>query len=154
MTIGLTNRGIEATAGQAALLPNQPIFHNCHIKSDAAGVVLKCGDIVKLDTAADKKGLVVVSKAAATDQPLGVVVFNPIKTGFEATDLVSVFPENACVFMPAGAANITRGAKLQFNANGQVLATATSGNGYIGIALTEPTAIGDLIVVQIKTGKA
>lgn len=150
MAIGLTNYGIGQMAGEAALLPNQPIFHNFHIKT---GTTLKCGDIVKLVAETGKKNLVVVDKAAVTDLPLGVVVYNGIKTGFTGADLVSVFPENACCYLPAGSASITRGAKLQFNADGQVLATTTASNGYIGIALTEPVAVNDLIVVQIKASK-
>lgn len=150
MAIGLTNRTIGCYAGQAALLPNQPILHNCHIAADNT---LKCGDIVAYATQAGLENLVVVKKAAVTDMPVGVVVYNAIKTGFAAGEMVSVFPDNSYVYLPAGAANITRGAKLQFNANGQVLATTTSTNGYIGVAVTEPTAVNDLIVVQIKASK-
>ena len=56
------------------------------------------------------------------------------------------------VYLPAGAANIKLGDKLQFNASGQVVTTATASNGYIGIAWTAPSAVNDLIVVQIVPG--
>ncbi|CAJ0610682.1 unnamed protein product [Cylicocyclus nassatus] len=97
--------------------------------------------------------LVVVKKAAATDLPLGVVVYNPIKTGFAAGEMVSVFPDDSYVYLPANAATIKRGNKLQFTADGKVAATTTASNGYIGIAITQPSAVDDLIVVQIKASK-
>ena len=148
MAIRLTNLGIEAIKGQAALLPNQPLLHNCHTETD-----VNCGDIVTLTTSATKKNVVVVKKAGVTDLPVGVVAYNGIKTGFKANDLVTVIPDNGFVYLPAGSASITRGAKLQFNANGQVVATSTASNGYIGIAFTEPVAVDDLIVVQVKPAK-
>ena len=149
MAIELTNRGIGKVAGMAALLPNQPIFHNCRVVGDTA---LKVGDIVALGTGGNKD-VPAVKKAAVTDMPLGVVAYGCIKTGYATTDIVSVFPDNACVYLPAKNANITRGAKLQFDADGKVAATTTASNGYIGIALTEPVAADDLIVVQIKASK-
>ena len=54
--------------------------------------------------------------------------------------------------MTTGAASIARGSKLQFDANGDVLATTTASNGFIGIAYTAGVAKGDLIIVQIKPG--
>lgn len=151
--ISLTNRRITAVKGQAAYLPNQPIIHNCIVDpTQTAGTYLSPGDIVALQPAATLKGLTVVKKAAVTDTPCGVVVFNSIKSGFEANDKVSIFPVNSFVYLPAGAATITLGAKLQFNATGQVVATTTASNGYIGIAWTAPSAVGDLIVVQIVPG--
>lgn len=150
MAIGLTNKTIGLYAGQAALLPNQPILHNCHVANENT---LKCGDIVALSDQAGSDTLVVVKKAVATDLPLGVVVYNPIKTGFEAGEMVSVFPDDSYVYLPASAATIKRGNKLQFTADGKVAATTTASNGYIGIAITQPSAVDDLIVVQIKASK-
>lgn len=152
MAIGLNNLNIEAVAGMQALLPNQPLLHNCHIGSEAEGIVLKCGDIVTLTTGGNNNE-VVVKKAGVTDLPIGVVAYNGIKTGFTKDDLVTVIPDNGYVFLPAGDTAIARGTKVQFDANSKVKKTSTSGNGYIGVAMTTNTAVDELIVVQVKTNK-
>lgn len=146
MAISLTNFGIDRKAGEAALLPNQPILHNCIV---AAENNLQPGDIVTLSAQAGNNDAVIVKKAAVTEKPVGVVVYNCIKSGFVAGDRVSVFPEDAYVYLPANGA-ITRGAKLQFTAAGKVAATTTSSNGYVGVAMTAAAAADELIVVQIK----
>lgn len=152
--ISLTNRRMTAAKGQPAYLPNQPIIHNCIVDPTlAANTYLSPGDIVALQFAATLKGVTVVKKADVTDTPCGVVVFNSIKSGFAANDKISIFPVNSFVYLPAGAVNINLGDKLQFNASGQVVITATASNGYIGIAWTAPSAVNDLIVVQIVPGK-
>lgn len=151
--ISLTNRRMTAAKGQPAYLPNQPIIHNCIVDPTlAANTYLSPGDVVALQSAATLKGVTVVKKAAVTDTPCGVVVFNSIKSGFAANDKISIFPVNSFVYLPAGADNIKLGDKLQFNASGQVVTTATASNGYIGIAWTAPSAVNDLIVVQIVPG--
>lgn len=150
MALALTNLDITPVRGNAALLPNQPILQGCKVYASQTGSLVP-GDVVALATGGTAE-LVEVKKAAVTDTPIGVVVGNPIKTGFVAGERVSVFPENSFVYMTAGAASIARGSKLQFDANGDVLATTTASNGYIGIAYTAGVAKGDLIVVQIKPG--
>lgn len=150
MALALTNLDITPERGNAALLPNQPILQGCKVYASQSGSLVP-GDVVALATGGTAD-LVEVKKAAVTDTPIGVVVGNPIKTGFVAGERVSVFPENSFVYMTAGAASIARGSKLQFDANGDVLATTTASNGYIGIAFTAGVAKGDLIVVQIKPG--
>lgn len=151
--ISLTNRRMTAAKGQPAYLPNQPIIHNCIVDPTlAANTYLSPGDVVALQSTATLKGVTVVKKADVTDTPCGVVVFNSIKSGFAANDKISIFPVNSFVYLPAGAANIKLGDKLQFNVSGQVVRTATASNGYIGIAWTAPSALNDLIVVQIVPG--
>lgn len=152
-SIGLTNMGISPVAGQAAFLPNQPQLHNV-VVANAETTTLKAGAVVALSADTDNADLIVVKQAEVTDTPLGVVAYNPIKSGFVADDRISVFPVNSYVYLPAGAASIARGAKLQFNADNQVVATTTSGNGYIGVALTPATVTGDLIAVQIAPSLA
>lgn len=151
-TISLTNRAITPVAGQAALLPNQPIIHGAIVAPEAATALVP-GDIVKLSTAANYADNVVVEQAAVTDTPCGVVVYNAIKSSFAAGERISVFPAGSFVYLPAGAASIARGTELGFNANNQVVA-ATSGNGVIGVAWSEGTVEGDLIIVRIQPGKA
>lgn len=155
--ISLTNRRMTAVKGQPAYLPNQPIIHNCIVDPTLeANTYLSPGDVVALQSSATLtlKGVTVVKKADVTDTPCGVVVFNSIKSGFAANDKISIFPVNSFVYLPAGAANIKLGDKLQFKASGQVVTTttATASNGYIGIAWTAPSAVNDLIVVQIVPG--
>lgn len=147
-SISLTNRSITPVAGQAALLPNQPIIHGAVVSSEAT-TALTPGDIVKLSTVANYADNVVVEQAAATDTPCGVVVYNAIKSSFGARDRVSIFPAGSFVYLPAGAASIARGTKLGFNENNQVV-TATAGNGVIGVAWSEGTVEGDLIIVRIQ----
>lgn len=148
MTLGLLNLEITPERGNAALLPNQPILQGCVVSSSQEGSLLP-GDVVALATGGNDDA-VVVKKAAVTDTPIGVVVGNAIKTGFKAGESVSVFPENSFVYMTTGAATIARGSKLQFNSSGNVVATTTGANGYIGVAVTAQATSGGTIVVQIK----
>lgn len=151
MALALTNLDITPVRGNAALLPNQPILQGCKVYASQTGSLVP-GDVVALSSTTGTADLVEVKKAAVTDTPIGVVVGNPIKTGFVAGERVSVFPENSFVYMTTGTASIARGSKLQFDANGDVLATTTASNGYIGIAYTAGVAKGDVIIVQIKPG--
>ena len=151
MTLALTNLEIAPVRGNAALLPNQPILQGCKVYASESATLVP-GDVVTLSTGGSAD-LIEVKKAAVTDEPIGVVVGNPIKTGWVAGERISVFPEGSYVYMPAGAASIARGSKLQFNTDGEVLATSTATYGYVGVAMTAGVAKGDLIVVQIKPGK-
>ncbi len=144
--LSLTQRGIRPIKGQAAFLPNQPIIHNC-VVDPSATVGIVPGDAVTF-AATTLTDLTVVKKAAATDKPIGVVVYNAIKSNFVANDRVSVFPVNSFVYLPAGSADLINGTQVSYNADGQVVA-ATSGNGVLGILWTQPAAIGDLVAVQI-----
>lgn len=144
--MGLTNLKIDGKAGLSALLPNQPILHNC-IAKVTGDTVLKPGDAVALASGAEPKNAVVV-EPASDSQPIGVVVYNAIGTGFKNNDRVSVYPVGSFVQLPAGNASLTRGTQVAFNASGQVEG-ALSG-AVIGVAYTEPTAVGDFIVVRIE----
>lgn len=144
--MGLTNLKINGRAGMAAFLPNQPILHDCIAKLED-DAVLKPGDAVALSAGAEPKNAIVVEPAGDA-QAIGVIVYNAIASGFKNLDRVSVFPVGSYVQLPAGEATITRGAAVAFNENGQVVA-AESG-AVIGIAYTEPSAVGDLIAVHIE----
>lgn len=148
MALALTNLEIAPVRGNAAFLPNQPILQGCKVYASETATLVP-GDVVALATGGSAD-LVEVKKAAVTDEPIGVVVGNPIKTGWKAGERISVFPVGSYVYMETGAASIARGSKLQFNASGKVLATSTASNGYVGIAMTAGVASGDLIVVQVK----
>lgn len=148
MALALTNLEIAPVRGNAALLPNQPILQGCKVYASETATLVP-GDVVALATGGNAE-LIEVKKAAVTDEPIGVVVGNPLKTGWKAGERISVFPVGSYVYMETGAASIARGSKLQFNASGKVLATSTASNGYVGIAMTAGVASGDLIVVQVK----
>lgn len=154
-SIGLNNMNIDVVAGLHALLPNQPIIHNAVVTpTQDAATPLAQGAIVALSDDVNMDDCVVVKQAAVTDTPFGVVAYANIQTGYAANDRVSVYPAGSYVYLPAGTAGITRGAKLQFNADNQVVATSTADNGYIGVALTQSAVTGDLIVVRIEPGMA
>lgn len=147
--LSLTQQGIKPIKGQAAFLPNQPIIHNC-VVDPSATAALQPGDVVTFATTT-LTDLTVVKKAASTDTPIGVVVFNAIKSAFMANDRVSIFPVNSFVYLPAASAALTIGSTVSFNSDGQVVA-ASAGNGNIGILWTQAAAEGDLVVVQIQPG--
>lgn len=142
----LTQAGIKPVAGQAAFLPNQPIIHNC-IVNPSASAALVPGDIATF-ASTSLTGVTVVDKADNTDTPCGVVVFNAIKSKFEANDRVSLYPVNSFVYLPAGSAELTLGAEVAINSSGQVVAAST--NAVVGILWTQPAAQGDLVAVQIN----
>ena len=147
MALTLTNLEIAPVRGNAALLPNQPIIQGAIISASEEATLVP-GDVVTLATGG-AAGTIVVKKAAVTDTPCGVVVGNPIKTGFVAGDMVSYFPVNSYVYMESSAASIARGSKLQFNADGKVAATTTATSAFVGIALTAAEATGDLVIMQV-----
>lgn len=144
--LSLTQVGIKPVKGQAAFLPNQPIIHNCIVNPSAAAALVP-GDVVTF-ASTSLTGVTVVDKADNTDTPCGVVVFNAIKSKFEANDRVSLFPVNAFVYLPAGSAELTLGAEVAINSSGQVVAAST--NAVVGILWTQPAAEGDLVAVQIN----
>lgn len=144
--LSLTQRGIRPIKGQAAFLPNQPIIHNCIVDPSATAALVP-GDVVTF-ASTSLTDATVVKKAAATDTPCGVVVYNAIKSAFGANDRVSIFPVDSFVYLPAGSAALTNGAAVGINSDGQVVAAST--NAAIGILWTQPAAVGDLVVIQIK----
>lgn len=150
-TMSLTNRRMTPIKGQAAFLPNQPILHTC-VLSSAQTTPVYPGDVMTFDTTVTGLSeLIVLKKAAATDTPVGVIVYNAVETAFNANDRISIFDTNAYVYMEAGAV-LNAGTQVGINATGQVIA-ATAGNGVVGIAYTDATKVGDLIVVKIKQDK-
>lgn len=148
--LSLTQTAIKPIAGQAAFLPNQPIIHNCVVYGSESDP-LTPGAIVTFATTS-LTGTTVVTQAANTDVPMGVVVYNPIKSSFAANDKVSIFPVGSFVYLPAGAADLTIGTTVGFNSSNQVVEDTTAEHGLLGVLWTQPSAVGDLVVVQIKPG--
>lgn len=142
--MALTFLSIEPDKGNAALLPNQPILQGCKNLYDGQLVV---GDVVKLASNGISIG---VTKAAQTDLPLGVVVKSAIKTGFAAGEYVSVFPIGSYCYLPVASTDVKSGDFVGLNGDGDIDLVTTAGNGIIGIAVTEPKAENDLIIIQIR----
>ena len=150
MAMNLTQRGMTPVKGQAAFLPNPPILHTC-VVSPAETNTIYPGDVMTFDTTQDIDGLIVLKKAAQTDTPVGVVVYNAVKPAFEANDRISIFDTNAYVYLEAGAATLTAGTQVNVNTSGQAVA-ASAGQGVVGTVYTAPSAIGDLIAVKVAQG--
>lgn len=147
----LTNDRMTPIKGQGAFLPNQPMLHTCVVSATQTGGLLP-GDVVTFDTATTLDNLIVVKKAAAADTPIGIVPYNPLVTEKVANDRISLFDTNSYVYMEAGAADLTAGTQVTVNSTGQVVA-ATAGQGFIGIVYTQPSVVGDLIVIKVAPGK-
>ena len=144
----LTNYKITPAAGQAAFLPNQPILHKCVVDPEEATPLVP-GAIVTFSTTTEA-GTTVVTQAAVTDEPMGVVVYNPIKSSFAAGDKVSIFPIGSFVYMPAGAATIVIGEHVGFNSDNEIVTDSTSNDYSIGVLYTQAAAAGDMVVVRIQ----
>lgn len=149
--MSLTNLKIGGKAGMTAFLPNQPIIHNCVVDSTASAPLVPGAIVTFGSTSAPN--VAVVKQAANTDVPCGVVVYNCIGSSFAAGDKVSIFPTNSFVWLPAGAADLTIGMNVGFNSSNQVVEDTTAEHGTLGILWTQPAAVGDLVVVQIKPGQ-
>ncbi len=87
--------------------------------------------------------------SAATDAYFGVVTRNPLSESSAVGAKVEVALDTCIVMMTASAA-ITGGAKLQYDYSTKKVATQTSTNTVIGIALASATADGQLIPVYVS----
>lgn len=146
--VALTNYNITPAKGQAAFLPNQPILHNCVVDPEAA-TPLTPGAVVTFKSTS-LTDLTVVKQAAVTDEPCGIVVYNPIKSSFAANERVSIFPIGSFVYMPAAAATIVNGEHVGFNSSNQAATDSTATHYHIGVAYTQAASAGDMIVVRIQ----
>jgi len=140
--------------------PNQPIdglyvymanegqLHNVIV---ATGNTLKAGNVVTLDTTSTNVYAPVVKGAGATDEPFGVVSYTPIQAQHVAGERIGLAREHDVIWKTAGGA-IAVGDKVAFDGTTYKVTTATSGDVYIGTALTASSADGDLIQVELKFG--
>lgn len=146
--VALTNYNITPVAGQAAFLPNQPILHNC-VVDPSESTPLVPGAIVTFSSTSTTDQTV-VTQAAVTDEPCGIVVYNPIKSSFAAGEKVSIFPIGSFVYLPAAAATIVNGEHVGFNSSNQAATDSTATHYHIGVAYTQAASAGDMIVVRIQ----
>lgn len=139
--------------------PNQPIdglyvymanegqLHNVIVGADTT---LKAGDVVKLDANSTNTHAPVVLAAESTDEPFGIVTYNPVNASFGEGTRVALAREHDVIWKTANSA-IAVGDKLAFDSNFKV-ETAGAGDVYIGTAITPALAEDDLIQVEIKFG--
>lgn len=142
--MNLTAETIKPVEGMYAYVPNTPHLHNV-----VAEDVLVAGQVVKQDTTQTDTLCAHVKKAAATDTPMGVVVYDCRKVENAIGEKVAIAQVGDVIYMVAGGA-IAAGAKVQFDADTRkVDDTTVEGNAYIGIARTPATADGDIIQVEL-----
>lgn len=146
----LTATGIKPLEGLRAYMPNQPQLHNVIFTSSTATDVVKAGQVVALDTASTNTDCPVVKACAVDGDPFGVIVYDVRKEDVKVGEKIAIAQSGDIIFMVAGAA-VAVGGKLQFNASTRkVDDSTTSGNVFIGTALTPAAADGDLIQVQLN----
>lgn len=149
MALDLNQFTIEPQAGDMVYAPNRPQL-SVKVAADEATALIP-GRAVKI--ASTDRDMLKVTAAAVTEMPYGVVLRNERQTQFGANEVCTIARDGDIVWLPAKAA-ITVGAKLQFTVDGEVAATATATNFYLGVALTPATAAGDLVQVEISCLRA
>lgn len=146
----LTGTSITPAKGMYADMPNIPQEHNVIFYSATATDVLKAGDVVSLNTASTNTNVPVVIKAAATNEPYGVVVFDPRISENAVGSRIAIAESGNIIWLEAAGA-IEVGDKVQFvAATGKVNDTSTATNYYLGTAVTAATADGDLLKIKLN----
>jgi len=131
--------------GQQDLTVNNNII-TCRIYASSVATVLTAGQAMKLVDQAG--GVPVVDVAAITDLPFGVIVHNTRKDTYVAGDYVDVAAEGSYIYLETSAA-IARDASVQNAVAGPLIATQTSTNSTLGIAVDKATAANQLIRIKI-----
>ena len=146
----LTGSKVTPAKGMYADMPNLPQEHNVIFTSSTATDVLVAGDVVTLDTASTNTNAPVVKKAAATDAPYGVVIFDMVKSETKVGERVAIADNGDIIWLEAAGA-IEVGDKVQFvAATTKVNDTTTQTNFYIGTAVTPAAADGDLLQIKLN----
>lgn len=145
----LTGTSITPEKGQYALLPNKPQQHNVEFYSATATDTLPVGAFVKLYASSTSADHPICSVCAATDKPFGMVVYDVRKPEYKVGERFAIAKSGDVVFCEAASA-IDVGDKVQIVASGwKVDDTSTSGNVYVGTAMTKATAAGDLVQIEL-----
>ena len=139
---------ITPKKGSYALIPNIPHGHDYIFYSAQNTDEANFGDFVKLSTTSTNVNDPVVEACQLTDVPFGMVVYNVLVDNYAVGDKLALAQSGDQVWLVANAA-IAVGKKLQMAAGGYVDATETEGNAFIGYALTNATAQGDMVKVQL-----
>ena len=136
--------------GMRAYMPNAPQLHNVTFYSGTSTDVTSAGQVVALNTSSTDVNCPVVIACASDGTPFGVVVYDAVKEHAKVGEKIAIAQSGDIIYLVAGS-SFSVGAKLQFNASTRkVDDTTTSGNAYIGIALTPASAEGDLVQVQLN----
>lgn len=149
MALDLNQFTIEPQVGDMVYAPNRPQL-SVKVAADEAAALIP-GRAVKI--ASTDRDMLKVKAAAVTEMPYGVVLRNERQAQFGANEVCAIARDGDIVWLPAKAA-ITVGAKLQFTAAGEVAATSTASNFYLGVALTPAANAGDLVQVEISCLRA
>lgn len=115
----------------------------------ASTATIQVGTVLKLVPAVGER--ITVDSAAATDLAWAVVNYKNKANTYSAGETLQVYIRNDFIWLQASAA-ITRGSKVQFNnddSNGPTVATLSGSNTSLGIAVTQATNVGDLVLVEI-----
>lgn len=136
--------------GAYAYMPNTPHTHNNIFYSSTATDTIKAGDFVKLSATSTNTACPVVEACAATDVPVGMVVYDCRVNAYGVGEKVALAKTGDIVWLVANGA-ITVGAKLQM-VDGTVYVDDTTevGDAYIGVAQTVATAKGDFVQVELN----
>ena len=141
--VSLNQFAPTAMAGDMVYAPNRP---SLAVKvASTESTALKPGIVVKL--ADETSDIPVVTAAAVTDIPYGIVLRNERQTQFPANTVCIVARDSDVIWMST-AGVVAGGAKLQFTVAGLVDDTTDAANKYIGKALSA-AASGALVPVEV-----
>lgn len=119
---------------------------NCVVSANQATALVPAQAVLIEDATGD--AIPVTDIAAITDAVFGFVTYNTRTDSYSAGDMVKIAKAGDVMVMEASAA-ISRGAQVMVVISGNKVATKTSTNTTIGIALDKAAADGDLIRVLI-----
>ena len=145
----LTGTSITPQKGQYALLPNVPSEHNVEFYSATATDVLPAGAFVKLYASSTNTDHPVAQVCAVTDVPYGMVVYDVFKPSYKVGERFKIAKTGDEVWCVAESA-IDVGDKLQFTTDWTVDDTTTATYAFVGVALTQAAAKGDMVKVQLN----
>lgn len=109
---------------------------------------LATGDYVKLVSTTGAN--IIVDKAAATDNVLGVVIRTPKKQTFAAGDSLEIACDMSVVYLESYG-SITRGDNLEYRPTGVTVQTNGGINPVSGVAFDNASGSGELIRVLVRT---
>jgi len=137
---------IEQTAikGSIAAIVN-PVTLSAQVDPASVDTIV-AGDAVKLSTAVGNT--ILVDKCAATDAPIGYVIYNPKKDSFIAGNALEIALPSSIIYLESSG-TVTRGDEVEFVVSGSKVMTSAGVNPISGTALD--TATNGLVRVLVKT---
>ena len=123
---------------------------DCEFYSATSTDVVTPGEVVILSSTLAPGVSKVAVGADATLKAFGVVLTNPLKDSYAVGDKLEVGILNSIVMLEASAA-ITAGASLQYDPATKKVATKTSSNTVVAIALENAAGDGSLVRCLMNT---